>query len=507
MRLTKDVLKKSLSDWKFFCENFVKIRHPDGRIDKWKFYPEQTRYYKECTKRDIIVKPRQMGGWSTCIDGRGLHATITHEGFQYLTIYHKIIAAQKALQNLKIMYSSLPDGIRPVIDKDNVNMLSFPVLNSGISVTSCGRSEQAADEVGKSETLQFVKESEYAYYPYPETTHGSVANCVAQEGVIVIESTPNGFNDFHNRAMRGWNGLSAYKTFFTPWFAYPEYSIVTGTTLEDLGELNEEEIKLLDEEHVLPGQIAWRRFKIDELGGEKVGTQLFRRDYPSDIQSCFARMEGCLFDQDILDAYEELVMQPLPNERKDHYIYFEPIPDVEYIIGADVAGGKRKGSYCSAQIFRRDTWEQVGHIYGKWRPDIYAEILSSVGKRYNYATIAVENDGIGIGTIIRLQTLGYSQLYKHRSKGGFGEVQYEVGFPTNIKTRRIMIDDGEEVVRKMLVILHDRITLTQMRTFVEKEDGTIEAAAGCFDDAVMSLFIAIQLLKQPKFVRRVWNFE
>lgn len=497
--------QRLIQDCKYWVDNgLVQIRHKDSKlgIATWGFNPEQELYYNQWTNRDIIIKPRQCG-WSTIAQWRGGHKTITNRGYQYLGVYHKLQAAQKALTNMKIMINSLPKTLCPTIDRNNVSMISFPVLQSGMSVVNCGRTPEAADEIGKSETINFLHLSEVAFYMYPKQTLTSTMNCVPKpedDGIIVIESTANGFNEFQRRVMEAYNGLGVFKVFFSPWFKYSEHSIRNATWV-DLGALTQTEVEIIDKYNLTPQQLMWRRFKIAELGSERI----FSRDFPSDIFSCFTRLEGCIFAAQALDAYVNMLLQPLYGYKKEFMIFQPPIKGKEYVIAADVAGGKRKGHYCSGQIIARDNWEQVGHIFGKWPPDVYGDHLAQFGELYNGAEIGVENDGIGQGTIARLKSLGYKNLYRHKSSGAFGALQFEYGFPTTPKTRKILIDDLEEAVRKLEVTIHCAKTLDCMRTFVLREDMTIGGAVGCDDDPVMALGIAVQMLKQPKFTPQYWN--
>jgi len=230
----------------------------------------------------------------------------------------------------------------------------------------------------------------------------------------------------------------------------------------------------------------------------------FQRDYPSDLASCFQRMQGCIFSQNALDAYTKHILPPLSGYPPEVMIFKEAIKDGEYVISADVSMGRRKGKYCSADIIRRDNWEQVGHIYGKWPPSAYGDILMKYGEKFNNALVAIENDGIGVGPIIRMQTLGYKNLYHHLGMLD-GEMGAQVGYPTNVRSRALMIDDLEEAVRTMTYGIHSNVTLDSMRTFILYDDGVIRHAPGCFDDAVFSSAIGIQVLKQPKFVRQNWD--
>jgi hypothetical protein len=140
--------------------------------------------------------------------------------------------------------------------------------------------------------------------------------------------------------------------------------------------------------------------------------------------------------------------------------------------------------------------EQVAEYQGKPSLDMYSKILDQVGKEYGNALIVVENIGIGISVLEKLEILGYTNLY-YSVKGTHEYVEQEMaytsantvpGFSTTTKTRPLIVAKMEEFIRNKLVITHSSRLCNEMETFIWN-NGKPQAMRGYNDDLVMSLAI------------------
>jgi hypothetical protein len=77
---------------------------------------------------------------------------------------------------------------------------------------------------------------------------------------------------------------------------------------------------------------------------------------------------------------------------------------------ADVARGDGKDS-SAFHVFKISSMQQVAEYLGKPSLDMYSNILNQVGKEYGNALLVVENIGIGISVLEKLELLGYTNLY------------------------------------------------------------------------------------------------
>lgn len=175
-------------------------------------------------------------------------------------------------------------------------------------------------------------------------------------------------------------------------------------------------------------------------------------------------------------------------------------PNIEhrYVIGADVAEGLEHGDYSDASVLDRNTGELVAKWHGHTPPDMFGEVLHNLGTWYNVALIGVESNNHGISTITELRKrLRYPRLYRRHV---VGEVQDRFtekwGWPTNRQTKPLMIDALDKALRNEEIVVYDRDTIAELRTYVRDEKGQLHGSP--HDDRVMSLAIAVQMLNyQP----------
>ena len=70
-------------------------------------------------------------------------------------------------------------------------------------------------------------------------------------------------------------------------------------------------------------------------------------------------------------------------------------------------------------------------------------------------------------------------------------------WPTNAKTKPIMIDDLAEAIAEGHLLLHSRGLVDECLTFITTDSGSQEAQPGKHDDRVIAAAIAWQVRKNP----------
>ncbi len=524
-------------DWFYACEQLMFCRLKGKGVGKWNPWLEQRLYGERYSNRDLEVKPRQVGNTTKHL-GRGYINTILNTGYEFRLIFHETKTAKRALQNLKIIHENMPEYVinsktgkrlkfRPEVDTDNVNELRFPKIKSGIMVLPAGKSIKQAEATGRSDCINYGLLSEYEYYAYQRETYDSLSECVPhpeEGGILVIESTPNGQRDMAKRVRDCLQGTSSYKLHFYPWFIHEDYAfehypnlplfqkaIGQKITLENLawiGRLSSIEQDLVNTYKVKASQLAWRRWKISDKGGDAKALSDFNRQYPVNINTCFEVTEGSYFNQASLAIYKNLITTPRTHAQQGVNIFRDALPDEQFILSSDTAGGGVDGCACSGSILSRSNWEQVVHIYGRWRPDEFTKILCKYGELYNWAMQIPENVGLGLATCLLIEEYGYPNIYYHTQRiPGRPELKEEIGFPTNSeKQKTLLFTDLEQETRKQKLIIRSEITLQQMYTIVWDERGRKAVTlSGCPDDAVLDIAIGVQGLKTPVFTSQAWD--
>ena len=210
---------------KDYIETYIKIVDKNNNLVDLKFNFAQQKLYdtikelRENNKpvRIIILKARQLG-ISTATES--IFFTNSVLGFNIKTgiITHKSDATSNLFNMSKLMYQNLPDKLKPSLIKDNQNCLTFnnqdgTGLNSEIKCMTAG-----AKGVGRSTTYTQLHMSEYAFWPGDKKdTYLGLIQTVPNtpDSIVIIESTPNGFEDFKDKwdsAVAGNSGLFLYSS-------------------------------------------------------------------------------------------------------------------------------------------------------------------------------------------------------------------------------------------------------------------------------------------------------
>jgi len=166
-----------------------------------------------------------------------------------------------------------------------------------------------------------------------------------------------------------------------------------------------------------------------------------------------------------------------------------------YLLTADVARGDGKDN-SAFHIIKLESMEIVAEYVGKPSLDQYSSILNQCGKEYGSCLMVVDNIGIGISVLEKLEILGYPNIY-YSLKGSHEFIDPALagmkknsipGFTTSTKTRPLIIAKLEEFIRNKLITLYSNRTHKELETFIWN-GGKPEAMRGYNDDLVMSLAV------------------
>jgi hypothetical protein len=253
---------------------------------------------------------------------------------------------------------------------------------------------------------------------------------------------------------------------------------------------------------------------------EVISLPLWKRQeqFPRDEHEAFALSDRSFFDPEALHEYGERIQAPLrrydfdtvsPGQARvaEHdqgriRVYSEPVAGRAYAIGADVATG-RGTDYSAAYVVDLASAELCAEYHGKIEADIYAKDLHYLGRRYNTARIAVETaGGYGEAVIIALRDGAagrrpYPNMYRHvLSSRPDRPVTKTFGFPTNVKTRPLVLNQLERHLRERTLPWVTNDLLHEMTEFVHHNHGTSpRAREGSRDDRVMACAIALEMFR------------
>jgi len=485
-----------------WIEGNLSLRSKDQRIVPFRFLPTQLHWWRRRSRWDIICKARQLGITSG-VCGLFFAETVLRPNTVSVMVAHDGDSSEKIFGIVKLFWERLPEAERRRIGEPRyVTRREFywPRLNSRFWVGTAG-----SLAFGRGQTINNLHCSEFAYWPKPEEALTALSEAVPLSGRIVIESTANGMgNSFHDLWVQAKEGENQYRPHFYPWWWDPGYRLAGPL----LGELSEEEQQLKQAWGLDDDQLRWRREKRRQL------RERFPQEYPENDGHCFLASGRCCFDiPALLAARARIAGEPAPEAISQLcdgegcslavsparlLIWRHPEQGREYLIGADVGEGLAHGDPSAACVLDRETGEQVVELHGRIAPGRFARLLAALGRLYREAELAVESNNHGHATLDALHnTLHYSPLHRYRRYDQSGPTGEALGWPTNARTKPLMIDDLAEAIAEGHLLIHSEGLVDECLTFVTTDTGAREAQPGKHDDRVIAAAIAWQVRKRP----------
>src|SRR5262245_14609193 len=375
------------SDLPYFAQHNLKLRPKAGPLESFRLNAAQVKLHeiiqqqkaKTGRVRVVVLKARQLG-CSTYAAARLYHRTINNPGLRCVIIGHERRASSNLFDIVRRFHDNMPEDQRPSTGTSNREELIFDKIDSGYLV-----SVATGEGTGRSATAQLLHASECAFWESLPLQMASLMQTVPDmDGTeIIIESTANGYNDFHSLWRKAEAGESEFLPVFLPWSLDPGYKRDVDADFK----MDAEESKLAELHKLTPQQIVWRRNKISQLGS----AEYFAQEYPLTASEAF-----------ISSTFDSFIPASLViKARAEKVESYGPL-----IVGVDPAGmgadrtsiAWRRGR-CSTKVESRrgiDTMEVVGWVQRIIKDDKPAKVNIDVG-------------GLGVGVYDRLIELGHSR--------------------------------------------------------------------------------------------------
>lgn len=505
-----------------YIENCLKIKTKSGTVVPFRLNDAQRKLYAVAKRQQdagkpvrlIILKARQLG-FSTLTEGLIFHACATRKNVNALIVAHREDATANLFRMSKLFYDELPAPVKPMLRASNAQELVFenpsklrserearPGLRSRIRCATAG-----GRGIGRSDTLQCVHLSEYAFWPDGADGKASTLAGILQAvpslpgTMVVIESTANGFEDFKERWDAAVAGENDFEPVFFAWFENPDYSmpVVPGT------EWTPEERDLKTAYRLTDGQLQWRRWCIaNNCGGS---LDMFRQEYPASPGEAFLHSGTGVFDNEQIVLRLERLPEPAgrgeftdgewtESETGAITLYELPEEGVPYVLGGDTAG---EGSdYFTAIVIDNVTGRIAAKLRQKYSEPEYVRQIYELGRFYNDALVAIETN-FSTYPVMKLQEMEYSNQYSREREDTYTrQMKKSYGFRTDRQSRPRAIANLVEVFSSHPEWFTDRELLEEMLTFCYNEDHRPEALAGKHDDLVMGAAITYAVRHQQR---------
>ena len=505
-----------------YIENCLKIKTKSGTVVPFRLNDAQRKLYAVAKRQQdagkpvrlIILKARQLG-FSTLTEGLIFHACATRKNVNALIVAHREDATANLFRMSKLFYDELPAPVKPMLRASNAQELVFenpsklrserearPGLRSRIRCATAG-----GRGIGRSDTLQCVHLSEYAFWPDGADGKASTLAGILQAvpslpgTMVVIESTANGFEDFKERWDAAVAGENDFEPVFFAWFENPDYSmpVVPGT------EWTPEERDLKTTYRLTDEQLQWRRWCIaNNCGGS---LDMFRQEYPASPGEAFLHSGTGVFDNEQIVLRLERLPEPAgrgeftdgewtESETGAITLYELPEDGVPYVLGGDTAG---EGSdYFTAIVIDNVTGRIAAKLRQKYSEPEYVRQIYALGRFYNDALVAIETN-FSTYPVMKLQEMEYSNQYSREREDTYTrQMRKSYGFRTDRQSRPRAIANLVEVFSSHPEWFTDRELLEEMLTFCYNEDHRPEALAGKHDDLVMGAAITYAVRHQQR---------
>jgi hypothetical protein len=546
-RAELDLVYRQFQDHAAFCRSSLTVETEQKALVPMILSPGQIRLNdaikgqraKGVPVRLIYLKSRRIHA-TTGTAAQFFYATAFAAGVHTAVISHNDVSTQNIYAIYKRflnLYKPFAGVIRLPPNRPRPNKITFEYAgereSSFIQVQTAG-----TIDFGRSFRLTNVHLSEFPYYPASMELLGAVMAAVPKtpDTIAVIEGTAKTIGDSYHQLWQQamdpaseseWVGL------FMGWWEHPGNRMLPSVARDRfMDSLSREERELQGQYNLSLEQLAWRRWTIqNDFAGDVVR---FRREHPATPEDAFTASSRNRFSvphiqrmpiqRDALAG--ELEIDPVgvenrlifrPGERGALRVWKRPEKGRLYACGADCAqgvdvgteGGQSDPDYSCGQMLDRDTGEQVAVLRARMMPGETGRYMAAFCRWYNMAQVCGERNpgGGGISMLEAMLNADYpSGLIYHRSVTADQDPQVRgdrIGWDTSGVSRPLLIGYLDEAIRRGAIAIRDPITQQELLTFVISPRGKAEAQAGCHDDTVIALALAIVvIMRMPRPVNR-----
>ena len=196
---------------------------------------------------------------------------------------------------------------------------------------------------------------------------------------------------------------------------------------------------------------------------------------------------------------KEHVNQPVTEpirEFEGGQVFKEPVSGHDYQMGLDPS----EGLVDPAAIIIVDT--MTGEVVFTWRDFVPPHVISDraimFAKEYNDCLVVPERNGNGAATMEHLK-VDYDNIYLEEVFGKFDTAEStRLGFNTNVRTKRMLIDNMLDLLRRKVVRIYDKRITREMETFIWSDEARKKGAGasnGEHDDMIMAMMMAFHGVK------------
>ncbi len=503
---------------KWIIERAFWVVNKDKQTVPFIFNEAQNLFYYERTTRDDLDKAGQLGISTVILAILTIKFLLVPNSWS-ICISHEDEATIRLFEKVKFFLDNLPDWLQAfyVPGKTKEGDITNEVMHSKFYIGTAG-----ARAFGRGDTPHYVHMSEISRWRDGGRIVTGLSRAVPLNDPhtwIVKETTANGEGTPHHiEYKRAKNHESEFRAHFIPFFVNPEYrNNETHLTEADLTDKEKELLTRFPQSKKEQNHgfidipvLAWRRQMIGTLVSEDGRTpeEMFAQEFPVDDIEAFLSTGNPIFSSEHVLAFKAKARPPIAignligaagnynlQEDEKGWLKLWDFPGIkdQFVIFADVG---EFSDWCVATVVDRKTWKVIAKFRARMKSHAFGDELQKLGYFFNKAIMAVEVNNMGQSTVDRLVTLGYPNMYMRKRLDAKNQKEtMEYGWLTTEKTKNIMIGHMQDLLTKEEIDIPDIGILDEFSTFVRKEDGSMGASPGNYDDQVMSCSGAYYILK------------
>lgn len=335
----------------------------------------------------------------------------------------------------------------------------------------------------------FAHLTEAAMYDDMGATLSSLGNTVPKNGIIVVESTAYGENDFYHM----WKDRrSSYARRFLCWKDHHEYRSDDPIP----GDLTDDERAYIRTHGLTKQQASWYVDKRRGLPPDKL--PMFDQEFPATADMAFL-LSGNKF-------LTRTVRVPAPAQVDASGISrIEPFDaKSQYAIGIDVASGSTDGDFSTVVVGNLTKKSVACTVAVRMAEAEFKYLARKIAAEYGDPTSCIEITTIGVDTSDHFRQEGVPQYITERVKGMATTLVQQYGWETNPQTRPILFGRiFEASIGASPWIIGCRRLVEQLNSLCYNRDHKPQAPKGEHDDLAVAfglMVMAVPQARPPKVV-------
>lgn len=482
-----------------------------GSWIKFSLWPRQLSFlvkYLYVFIKLLVLKKRQVG-MSQLVGADSLLQCLFQNNFTVLVLSITSDEARVFLDRIRGMYSKIP--IMEEVDWDWFESQSSAMQENIIAKAAnpAIKGIDAGEEIrfklgssivslsarkgrGRTADRVVVDESAHINTKNSQVTLKEVLQAIEPtleraNGQLVMITTANGMNLFHDYYEKAKYNISSFINFF--FSCYDDPTFTEASRIQKIADHGSDhanqEYPRTDAEAFLAS--GYPRFDLEML-------EKYRQD----------KTIKTIFEGDIIEHGNiwRMVRTTKPFVRQ----FKKRDPRGQYMLSIDVAEGLEKGDFSVIKVFDIESWDQMLEWHGHCEHMELGKIAVRIGRIYNNALIVPEANNHGTSTITQIRNEHYplnrlfvSKFLKLRPDDDYKEPGKRFGWFTTKKTKKAIINNLAYMISNNLVPGLSAEDLRELNKYTIDSNGSTNAEEGAFDDRVITLGIAYYLLGLDSF--------